>query len=245
MKLGLSNIAQNVTILKRCGKDKNFCKWLIKNRTEIANNYHYIPVIIEAYKSGRPLADLQRYHEVKKCLQRTENYATVKELFTDRNLEDFCGYITVQHTNVDSYTDYAKACVYLGLDMSLERNLLPRDFRRWHDIRIDEYRTAKAVEDGQKRKELYERFAKIADKYTCLQHNKRSAFLAIIAKSPAELITEGDALHHCVGRFNYDQKFVREEPLIFYPHEGIPQYAFRHRGVLPFPQSRSAMLRRP
>ena len=100
--------------------------------------------------------------------------------------------------------------------MSLERNLLPRDFRRWHDIRIDEYRTAKVVENGQKRKELYDRFAEIAEKYTCLQHNKQSAFVAIIAKSPAELITEGDALHHCVGRFNYDQKFVREESLIFF-----------------------------
>lgn len=216
MKFGLSNIAQNVTVLKRCGKDKNFCKWLIKNRAEIAANYHYIPVIMEAYKSGRPLADLQRYHEVKKCLQRKENYATVKELFKDRNLEDLCSYIAVQHTNIGSYADYVKACVYLGLDMSLERNLLPRDFRRWHDIRIDEYRTAKAVEDRQKREELYDRFAEVADKYTCLQHNKRSAFVAIIAKSPAELITEGDALHHCVGRFNYDQKFVREESLIFF-----------------------------
>lgn len=58
MKLGLSNIAQNVSILKRCGKDKNFCKWLIKNRAEIAGNYHYIPVIVEAYNSGRPLEDL-------------------------------------------------------------------------------------------------------------------------------------------------------------------------------------------
>lgn len=100
--------------------------------------------------------------------------------------------------------------------MSLERNLLPRDFRRWHDIRIDEYRTAKAVEDRQKREELCDRFAKVADKYSCLQHNKRSAFVAIIAKSPTDLITEGDALHHCVGRFNYDQKFVREESLIFF-----------------------------
>lgn len=165
MKLGLGNIAPNVTILKRCGKDKNFCKWLIKNRAEIAGSYHYIPVIMEAYKSGRPLEDLQRYHEVKKCLQRTENYAAVKELFKDRNLEDLCKYLTAQKANASSYADYVKACVYLGLDMSLERNLLPRDFRRWHDIRIDEYRTAKAVEDGQKRKELYERFAEIAEIY--------------------------------------------------------------------------------
>lgn len=163
MKFGLDNIAQNVTILRRCGKDKNFCKWLIKNRAEIAGNYHYIPVIMEAYKSGRSLADLQRYHEVKKCLQRTENYDTVKELFKDRNLEDLCRYITAQHTNVGTYADYVKACVYLGLDMSLERNLLPHEFRRWHDIRIDEYRTAMTIASENKRKEFYARFEAITE----------------------------------------------------------------------------------
>ena len=179
-------------------------------------SYHYIPVIMEAYKSGRPLADLQRYREVKKCLQRTENYDTVKELFKDRNLEDLCKYLTAQKANASSYADYAKACVYLGLDMSLERNLLPHEFRRWHDIRIDEYRTAMTIASENKRKEFYARFEAITEKYAALQHNKRSAFVAIIARSPADLITEGNALHHCVGRMNYDQRIVREESLIFF-----------------------------
>lgn len=171
---------------------------------------------MEAYKTGRPLADLQRYHEVKKCLQRTENYAAVKELFKDRNLEDLCKYLTAQNTNASSYADYVKACVYLGLDMSLERNLLPRKFRRRHDIRIDEYHTAMTIASENKRKESYARFETITEKYAALQHNKRSAFVAIIARSPADLITEGNALHHCVGRMNYDQRIVREESLIFF-----------------------------
>ena len=40
--------------------------------------------------------------------------------------------------------------------------------------------------------------------------------MCLIAKSPAELIREGDYLHHCVGNMGYDQKFVREETLIFF-----------------------------
>ena len=67
-----------------------------------------------------------------------------------------------------------------------------------------------------KRKEFYARFEAITEKYAALQHNKRSAFVAIIARSPADLITEGNALHHCVGRMNYDQRIVREESLIFF-----------------------------
>lgn len=41
-------------------------------------------------------------------------------------------------------------------------------------------------------------------------------FVVVIARSPQDLINEGEILHHCVGRMNYDQKFVREESLIFF-----------------------------
>lgn len=83
-------------------------------------------------------------------------------------------------------------------------------------MRIDQYATKKAMEDEEKRKQLYTKFAEIADKYNTLQHSKRSAFICIIAHSPSDLIREGEILHHCVGRMNYDQRFVREESLIFF-----------------------------
>ena len=38
----------------------------------------------------------------------------------------------------------------------------------------------------------------------------------MIAKSPADLVKEGEILHHCVGRMGYDQKFARGESLIFF-----------------------------
>lgn len=86
----------------------------------------------------------------------------------------------------------------------------------WHDMRIDQYRTQKALKDEQERKELYEKFESVANKYTKLQRNLKDNFVCIIAKSPRDLINEGEQLHHCVGRMNYDQKFAREESLIFF-----------------------------
>ena len=48
----------------------------------------------------------------------------------------------------------------------------------------------------------------------------------MIAQSPAELIREGELLDHCVGRMGYDQKFAREESLIFFirtkEHPDVP-----------------------
>ena len=118
--------------------------------------------------------------------------------------------------NSTYYLDYLKACQNLGLDISEEKNRFPHDFKRWHDIRIDQYAAKKAMEDAEKRKELYAQFAAVAEKYLSLQHSKRSAFICVIARSPADLIREGEALHHCVGRMNYDQRMVREESLIFF-----------------------------
>ncbi len=89
------------------------------------------------------------------------------------------------------YTDTVRfykhtSCQHLGLDMSEDKNRFPHDFKRWHDIRIDEYATKKAMEDEEKRKELYTKFAEIANKYNAL-HTQKEAHLS--ALSPTALLT--------------------------------------------------------
>lgn len=93
--------------------------------------------------------------------------------------------------------------------MSEEKNRFPHDFKYWHDIRIDQYATARAEADRKAKQELYEQFARIAEKYLPLEHDKRSAFICIIARSPADLIREGELLDHCVGRMNYEPRLAR------------------------------------
>ena len=100
--------------------------------------------------------------------------------------------------------------------MSLPQNRLPHDFMRWHDIRIDQYATAQAKANEAAKRDLKKAFGDVARKYLSLQHDKRSAFICIIAKTPADLVREGKVLHHCVGCMNYDQKMIREDSLIFF-----------------------------
>ena len=100
--------------------------------------------------------------------------------------------------------------------MTIAKNRYPHNFKRWHDIRIDEYATAKAVQDEKERKAFYDTFAAVANKYSGLEYDNKSLYIAVIAQSPAELIREGELLDHCVGRMGYDQKFAREESLIFF-----------------------------
>lgn len=214
IKAGLAKLVTSKQILERVGKDKSFRKYLYKNRDIIMNNYLYTHSILKAYKTGKSLLAIQNLEVAKKSLN-VGNYKDIRELFKGKT-DAFLEYIAKNETSISSYNDYLRACRYLGLDMSLEKNLLPHDFKRWHDIRIDEYRTKRALEEAEKRKELYDKFSIVADKYTPLQKMSKGVFVCIIAKSPEDLIREGEHLHHCVGRMNYDQKFIREETLIFF-----------------------------
>ena len=49
--------------------------------------------------------------------------------------------------------------------------------------RIDEYESAKAKADAALRKEFYEQFASVANKYMPLQRDKNGIYLVFIAKA--------------------------------------------------------------
>lgn len=215
MKLGLSRFVKSTQILEKMGKDKVFCKWLAHNRVELSQKYFYISVVLRAYRKKADLAELQIYTETKKSLVHHNKRNIISELFNG-DLDFFCRYVAKHRAGLSTYLDYLNACNYLGLDMSIPKNRIPIEFQRWHDIRIDEYRTAKAIADEKERAELYAQFAIVAEKYLPLQRAQDDVYIALIAKSPAELINEGETLGHCVGRMGYDQKFVREETLIFF-----------------------------
>ena len=202
-------------ILKLCGQDKRFCKWLAQNRNTLNKSFLYIPVVLQAYKKNRNVLELQAYYKAKLSMDKDQTLAPLRDAFKRERVKLY-HYLSKQNANTHSYLDYWNACNYLGLNMTDEKNRYPHDFKRWHDIRIDEYRSAKALKDEQERKEFYEKFAAVASKYLGLEYDKKSVYIAIIAQKPSDLTREGELLHHCVGRMGYDQKFAREESLIFF-----------------------------
>ena len=215
MKIGLESYIFSKMIMEKAKKDKRFRKWLAKNREMLGKRIYYISTIMLAYKTGSDIAEAQAYEEAKKTLCRDKDYAPIRELFCGK-YEKIINYVAKQKTSLRNYLDYLKACNFLGIDMSEDKNRIPHDFKHWHDVRADEYKTAKAIADAEKRKELYESFSTVAEKYLSLQKAGKGVFVAVLAKSPAELMAEGEALHHCVGGMGYDQKFIREETLIFF-----------------------------
>ena len=240
VKFGLSAYALRKQLLEKVAKDKTFRKWLIRHKDELASSYCYVSTILLSYKTGKSLEDTQQLERQKKSFcNRNGGYPELRRFFKGRT-DKFLEYIQKQDTSIATYNDYYRACIYLGLDMTENKNVFPHDFKRWHDMRIDQYHTARAMKDAEERKELYAQFGAIAEKYLSLQRDKNDAFVVVIARSPQDLMREGDLLHHCVGRMNYDQKFVREESLIFFVRSidkpDVPfvtlEYSLKYRKVL-------------
>ena len=225
LKLGLSKYVKSKQILEKTKRDKRFCKWLAINRVELKENYYYISAVLHAYQKNKSLKEAHAYEVAKKSLCLEKSFKPIRELFNG-DYQKYFDYVGKQQITNRLYLDYLNACNYLGLDMSENKNRFPHNFMYWHDVRIDEYSTAKAIKDEKERQELYTQFSLIADKYLQLQYDKGD-YVAIIAKSPAELIHEGNALNHCVGRMNYEKKFIREETLIFFVRpRDLPQKPF-------------------
>lgn len=216
VKLGYRNLALSKLILEKAGKDKNFRKWLAKNR-QILGGYprYYVQTVLKSYSKGVSLDFEQSRAELLMKHRNGDFKAFLARFGEDEKMKLF-DYVLKQNSNMYSYIDYYKACEYLHLDMTDSKHRYPIDFKRWHDIRIDEYKTAQAIADEERRKALYAQFENVANKFISLERNKNEGFAVIIAKSPMDLTNEGKALSHCVGNMNYDQKFVREESLIFF-----------------------------
>ncbi len=216
LKLGFINkIVTSKKILQLTDTDKTFRKWIARNREIINKKKCDVSLILRAYKLNKPLNELYDTYNFEKTLHKNPNYKLFKELFHN-NFKSLRLYLKKQNAHVYMYADYINACRHLGIDLTQNKNLIPHDFMRWHDIRTNEYKTAKALKDAEEKRQLYEKFSSVAHKYVTMQHNSNNAFICIIAKSPADLIHEGETLHHCVGGMNYSQKFIKEETLIFF-----------------------------
>lgn len=216
IKLGLSKFAAKKTILALLAKDKQFRLWIIKNKDNPQLQYNNSATIIRAYQTGETFKESDAFICRKSKLYFEKDYAPIKKQFRGKRLERFFNYIDEQGISYRQYLDYLNACNDLELDMSLNKNAFPHDFKYWHDLRIDECASQQAFIDEKKRIKLFNQFTSIAKKYMPLQTYENADFAVIIAQSPAELVYEGKQLKHCVGKRGYDHKMARGESLIFF-----------------------------
>lgn len=204
-KLG---IPASVQLLKKASKDKQFCKFLSKNKDKIHNAS--VPATIYAYNHNISIDESKSLLDINKRLCRDIpeiKDGTINRIKLKKYLEE-------NKIGYSQYNDYLTAIKYLKLDLKDTKNIFPKEFRRMHDLRINEYESASFKKTLLGKSELNATFRKVAQEYSSL--NLCGLYSVVIASDIKDLLIEGNRLHHCVGKMGYDTKMAKKESLILF-----------------------------
>ena len=152
------------------------------------------------------------------CGRKTafENKRGYDKLMRYTTQEKLSKWLEENEISQHSYGDYLVACDWMKLDFNDTKVLFPKNFKEMHDMYTKQYgdymaeqsRLEQIRAEKRKEKELQTRGArmlKTAQKFSFLA-TKRDGYIVKVAQNQLQLIDEGSALHHCVGRMGYDER---------------------------------------
>lgn len=196
------------SLVEMAKKEKAFCRFLRDNAAEI--DLYGPQATVFAYKNNVSVVEARRICEQKARMDRTirDYIPEVKGTRIDRSklYEYLAGYGRLNFW-FGVYNDYLRAIKGLGLDLKDTKNVYPKDLKRMHDLRVNEFAALEAKNDREKRKKLYADFAARSRELKRLEWTSDD-YAVIIPDDVSDLIREGEVLHHCVGKMGYDLKVV-------------------------------------
>lgn len=191
--------------------DNHFKKWLFAHKDEITSttsftyckNAYKRNVSVESYTGSL----IDRICIGRQLSNMNKNAYKLALKYIDQ--EHLNSYLKEQKVDPASYGDYIQAVEYLKLDLSDTKVLKPKNFWEMHHLYIPQYeehkREIEHKANEKKYRSISEKMKETAKKIMFVEQQSKD-FTTILAKSKADLIDEGEALHHCVGRMYYDEK---------------------------------------
>lgn len=193
--------------------NKDFQKWLFKNAEKVSDMaFQTARNAFKKNANGDPqdyLSSLKYRIQCGKDVCFT-NQAIYKKALKYAAQEKLSDYIKVNNIASESYGDYLTACDWLHLDFADTKVLFPKDFQTMHDDYTAQY--AEYTKDVEMKKhlqlsmQLSKKMLCTAKKFSFLGAFKDDLYSVFVARSKGDLISEGEKLHHCVGRMDYDKR---------------------------------------
>lgn len=220
MKLGIKRMWSEKA-LDFITKNKDFQKWLFKNADKVSEMaFQTARNAFKKNASGDPQDYLSSLKYRIMCGKdvRFTNEAIYKKALKYATQEKLFDYICENNIASESYGDYLTACDWLHLDFADTKVLFPKDFQTMHDDYTAQYAEYNRIEQEKEYKkknaELIKKMKEQAEKFAFLSSFKDSSYCVIVAKSKYDLINEGEKLHHCVGKMDYDKRQAEGQSII-------------------------------
>ena len=189
--------------------NKDFQKWLFKNSEKVSDMaFQTARNAFKKNANGDPqdyLSSLKYRIQCGKDVCFT-NQAIYKKALKYAAQEKLSDYIKVNNIASESYGDYLTACDWLHLDFADTKVLFPKDFQTMHDDYTAQYAAYTKDVEMKKHLQLSKKMLGTAKKFSFLGAFKDDLYSVFVARSKGDLISEGEKLHHCVGRMDYDKR---------------------------------------
>lgn len=186
-------------------------------------------------KDRQQLLTWQMTNDVKHNILPILKYITVHKLirYTERQFLHLCqrknkyGSIRYQKMQdiVTEYRDYLEMCDSLEYDMKNSFVLYPKDLQKSHDRVQKRFK----IKENEQLLKNFKNAVQDAKKHMKFESN---GMKIVVPATPGELAAEGNALHHCVGR--YTNSVAKKECMILFlrqcTDETKPFYTIEVRG---------------
>jgi len=205
-KAGAGRFAACAGLVRSMAKDKCLTRFLMANLPYIKRFEYGVDVIRLAYKRGIPL------HEAQSRIYDRRQFRSCHlppAVDATRALE----YIKSNECGLWDYCHYLRNCQKLRLDITDTKNLFPKQFKRRERIVQDQVHEVERRANAELAQKQDAEIAKMAARFARLEKS-RGLFRVKLPRRAAELVREGEKLHHCVGSMGYAAKMARGETII-------------------------------
>ena len=200
-------------LIAKATKDGNFRRFL-RDHAQDARTFG-ATVTLFAYKNKIAFADAYEEINSKARASRNLNEKCPEAKDIPKQIDRRRVWEYSEKVGPRSYNDYLAAVKYLQLDLNDTKVTFPHDFRRMHDLRVNEAAALRGQRNAAAAAEFEKKFAEAAIDYAFANYAKPGdAFCIMIPVAKKDLVDEGAALSHCVGKMGYDNRMIEGQSFI-------------------------------
>jgi len=160
--------------------------------------------------TAEQLAEMIELYDVRK-FEKILKYAPIIKAL--RYLREQPDYVSEKEI---IYSDYLDSCITLKQDIKNSFVLFPKDLKMAHDVNTELINEIKNKEEYKKHNTKYAAIKRMSKELNNLYYYDDNKFLIRAPEDAAEIVKEGQSLHHCVGGGEYSERMANKSIVILF-----------------------------
>ena len=169
--------------------------------------------ILHAYRHKTTLADAHATHEARYLFRGAYNQRYIPSEVNRFELAKYLNKNDIKRYEYLRYAEYVHNC---GEDICAFGVTMPRDFRtalEEYESRANEIEAKKLI---RKHKAYNSGIKSVSDMFAMLSRLSRNGLTVVLPVNVKQLVSEGNAMHNCIGTNGYDKRICEGKSLVVF-----------------------------